>query len=249
MLEALSLSLALCLTSEIAAAQSFTCPAEVSQDEREKKARELFDEALRREPADPRGALEILNCARRFADKPAVSLRIGTIAERLGKFDLAIEALERYLRLAGDAAPDRVPMRKHIESLREKLEESQEASSSVLPPLPKDEPKERSPVPGYLVAGGGGALLVVGGVLLYSAKKRSDDVHDIPPGTTYWNSSDAKGEIDGAKRQQTVGFIVLGAGAVAGAIGAYLIDDAKSPVTASAVVGKRSAQGSVRFAF
>jgi hypothetical protein len=230
-----------CLVAFRANAAPYDCDKHATAPDRELEARALFDEALRLERSDPERAIEILSCARRFADKPSISLRIGTIAERLGKLELAIEGFERYLQLAGDLAPDRAPMQKRIESLREKLEESQDVTAGITPVTPKRDEPRKSPLPGYILAGAGGVLMVLGGVLLYSAKSQSDDVHEIEPGTVRWNSDDAKGKIESAKRTQTIGIITLAAGAVASGLGVYLVLDARQ--------SKRSAQGGIRFAF
>jgi len=230
------------------------CPSDTGNTkEMEQKGRALFDEALRREAADPRGSLEILTCVQRIADKPAVSLRVGIIAERLGNKRLAVESYERYLALAGDAAPDRAELGAHIEKLRDEMAAARPASKpqpepgpTPTPVVPADAP---SPTWGYVTLALGGALLVGGGVLLYSAKSRNDGVHDLEPGTTYWNSPEAKGELDAAKREQTLGFIGVAAGAVATGLGLWLVLDAKSSVSASASVSPRGSMAALRLRF
>lgn len=249
LLEALSVSLALCTVSTAARAQTYDCAPHLVVTDREAEARTLFDEAIRVEQSQPEQALAILGCARQLADRPAVSLRIGTIAERLGKLEPAIEGYERYLKLAGDLAPDRAPIQKRIDALHDKLEEEEEQRDPTLVPAPVRKKQEKSALPGYIVTGAGGALILLGGFFLYSAKQENDEVHEIEPGTTFWNSEDAREKLDGAKRSQTIGLVSLGVGAIATGVGVYLILDARRSVSAGARVGTRSAQSFVRFGF
>jgi len=244
------------LTPTLARAASPQCPKDTGNArEMEQKGRELFEEALRREASDPRSALEILSCVQRFADKPAVSLRIGIIAERLGNKKLAVSSFERYLALAGSAAPDRVEMMQHIEQLRMELgiapPPSTKPDEPAPPPPPPEQPKERGrdATPGWIITGAGVALIAVGGVLLVSAKNRNDDVHALEPGTTYWNSSEARDQIDAAKREQLFGIIGVAAGAVTAAVGAWWLVDAKSGTAVGARVAPGSARLDVHLAF
>jgi hypothetical protein len=246
-----------------ARAGSTTCPADTGDPvAAERKGRELFEEALRREAADPRGALEILTCVQRLADKPAVSLRVGIIAERLGNTKLAADSFERYLALAGDAAPDRREMREHIDHLRAEIAKAKKPApapppapppeTGPAPPTPEQPPSEpatRSPLPGWVVVGTGGVLMVVGGLFLIDAKKKNDDVHAIEPGTTYWNSAEAKDRLDQASREQTIGYVALGIGAAAASVGVWLVLDANRHVAATARVTPDSARATVRVAF
>lgn len=245
---------ALLLCAGVARAEVTACPVDTGNPRQmEAKGRALFDEALRREPADPRGALEILSCVQRIADKPAVSLRVGLIAERLGNKRLAAESFERYLALAGDAAPDRAELTAHIDKLRSEIgaptpgpRPEPEPSPTPPPPVQKDAP---SPTLGYVTIAVGGALILGGGLLLLSAKSRNDDVHALEPGTTYWNSPEAKGELDAAKREQTLGIVGVAAGALATGIGLWLVLDEKSGVTATAQVGPRASSAALRVRF
>ena len=245
---------ALVLCAGVARAEVTACPVDTGNPRQmEAKGRALFDEALRREPADPRGALEILSCVQRIADKPAVSLRVGLIAERLGNKRLAAESYERYLALAGDAAPDRVELTRHIEKLRAEL-----AQAPVTPPpRPDPEPPPQpvkpqeadSPTLGFVTLAVGGALMIGGGYFLWSAKSRNDDVHALEPGSTYWNSPEAQGEMDAAKREQTLGVVGLAAGAVITGLGAWLILDQKRGVAATAAVSPKSSSAALRVRF
>jgi hypothetical protein len=244
------------LTSSVANAAPFECPEDSGRPrEMERKAQDLFEQALRREPADPGGALELLLCAQRFADRPAVALRIGIVAERLGKTPLAVQSFERYLALAGNAAPDRAEMQQHIDRLRQKLAPSGSGSEPEPPVEPEPEPQPqpdagaRPPVAGWALVAGGGALVVLGSVLLFSAKQRSDDVHEIEPGTTFWNSEDARTQYDQAKREQTLGVLGLALGAATATVGVVLIVSAKRELSAGASATGDGIRGSVRLNF
>lgn len=214
------------------AAEPFACPSPKTPKERDRVSVELFNRAIQKEAADPDGALELLRCADGLADRPAVALRRGLTAERVGKNDEAIVALERYLALAGDYAPDKQEMQRHIarlKSAREKPEDPEDEPVPVVPADPEPGPSPKTSTKktaGIVTLGVGGALVVVGTVLLYSAKKKSDAVHDVDPSSrTPWQSADGEERLDAAKKQQTWGFIALGVGALGAAAGAYLIVD------------------------
>jgi hypothetical protein len=240
----------LCGSVSTAWAQAYDCGPHQAASDRESEARKLFDEALRLEQSQPQRALELLGCARSLADRPAVSLRIGTIAEKLGLLEQAIEGYERYLTLAGDLAPDRAPIQKRIDTLRDELEEREARADPTLGVTPTTREKPaKSAVPGYIVTGAGTALMLVGGVFLYSAKRQNDDVHDVEPGTTYWNSENGKEKLESARRAQTIGLVSLGVGAIVTGVGVYLVLDARRSVSAGARVGTSSAQSWVRLAF
>lgn len=237
-----------------AKSEEMSCPIDTGNPrEMEDKGRTLFDEALRREAADPRGALELLSCAQRIADKPAVSLRVGLIAERLGNKRLAAESYERYLALAGDAAPDRVALGRHIEKLRSALAQAARVPRADPAPTPAPEPpapeRRSSPTLGYIGVAVGSVLMIGGVVFVASAKSKSDDVHAIEPGTTFWNTTEARGEFDAAKRQQTLGIVTVATGAVVTGLGVWLLLDDKRGVSATARVGPKSSAAALRVRF
>jgi hypothetical protein len=255
-LSAAVLAAALVVGAPAARAAQFECPEDTGRpQEMNRKAQALFEQALRREPADPGSALELLLCAQRFADKPAVALRIGIVAERLGRTELAVRSFERYLALAGSAAPDRVEMQQHITRLREKLASTSPAPEPEPQPEPELEPRPapdtgpKPPIAGWALAASGGVLMVVGGVLLWSAKQRSDDVHEIEPGTTLWNSEQARAEYEQAKREQTLGILGLALGAAAATVGMVLVISSERELSASASASSHGVRGSVRLRF
>lgn len=202
----------------------------------EQQARSLFEQALRLEPGAPEQALELLQCADGLAPKPAVALRIGTIAERLGQRELAASAFQNYLNRAGDEAPDAAQIRTRIAELRA---------------APDGEPNETAPagtddgapqvIAGWVLVGTGAALAVAGAVLLGVAKSTSDDVHDLAPGTTYWTDDEAQGKLETAQTEQSIGIVGLVSAGTLAALGAVLLATLPepSPVAVSGTLGPR----------
>jgi hypothetical protein len=228
---AIPIALFLACASPALAEGGAHCPTPKSAKEKDRVSVDLFNRAIAKEAADPDAALELLRCADALTDRPAVALRRGLISERLGKNDEAITSLERYLVLAGDYAPDKPEMERHIARLkRANAKPDPDPDPEPEPaPVPEERPRPSSSkkTAGIVTLGVGGALVLVGGVLLYSAKKKSDAVHDVEPSSrTPWQSADGEERLDAAKRQQTWGFIALGVGALGAAAGAYLIVDA-----------------------
>lgn len=240
----ISIALSLACGSPARAEGEASCPTPKSAKEKDRVSVELFNRAIAKEAADPDAALELLRCADALADRPAVALRRGLIAERLGKNDEAITSLERYLVLAGNYAPDKPEMERHIARLKSanaKPEDPEPEPEPDIAPIAEERaaPSSTKRTAGIVTLGVGGAILVVGGVLLYSAKKKSDAVHDVDPSSrTPWQSADGEERLDAAKRQQTWGFIALGVGALGAAAGAYLMVDASDD---RAFVGVRRA--------
>jgi len=205
--------------SEGVARADFVCP---THGAREKHARAVFEDAVQLEASDPEGALARYQCAGRLADRPAIQLRIGVVAERLGKDDVAIAAFEHYLELAGSTAPDAESMRQHVRELREKRAKSAPpptppptASSTAPPPPPppptREEPMEEPPTMTYLgwgLVGVGAVSAAVGTGFLLDAKSKSDSVQALPEGTS-WSSDEARGRYDSASTSETLGIVFL----------------------------------------
>jgi hypothetical protein len=205
-----------CAFSAHVARADFTCPT--ADHGREKKARSVFEEAVQIEASDPEGALLRYQCAGRLADRPAIQLRIGVVAERLGKDDIAIAAFERYLELAGASAPDVESMRQHVRELRDKRAKAtaptpsrSNASPDPPPPPKREEPPPSDPMLTYLgwgLVGVGAVSGIIGTGFLIDAKSKSDKVQDLPEGTT-WASPEAEGRYDSATTSQTIGIVFL----------------------------------------
>lgn len=177
----------------------------------EDSARRMFDSGLALEPSDPQGALVELHCAQKHADKPAIALRIGTIAERLGNRREAITAFEHYLELAGDSAPDRRQLSARIATLRGELEgERSKPVKRDAPPI--EEGDQGIFVAGWVLTGAGLVLAIAGGVLLSVAKEQNDEVEALQPGTVAWDSDEARGTFEAAERNQALGIVGLAVG-------------------------------------
>jgi hypothetical protein len=148
-----------------------------------KRARLLFEEAVQYEASEPERALALYQCAASLADRAVIELRIGVVAERLQRDDVAIAAFERYLAMAGSAAPD-------VDTMHQ-----------------PDAERSRTPVYlGWGLVAGAGALAAVGAALLVDASAKSDEVHGLPAGTP-WASDQARGTYDAATRSQTIGIV------------------------------------------
>lgn len=238
---------ALALTAPATSARadaSYNCPAPESGRERERMARAAFEEGVQIEASDPEGALVRYRCASTLAVKPAIELRIGVVAERLHRDDVAIVAFDRYLELAGATAPDAESMRQHVRELRAKrdreLAERRRARAKSDDPTgpPPPPAHDDSPPPGayagWGLAGLGVLLGAVGTGFLIAAKSQSDDVHGLPAGTP-WASEQARGAFESAESKETTGVVLLVVAPLAIAAGIVLIFNSKpSPSPKSA---------------
>lgn len=180
-----------------------------------KRARLLFEEAVQYEASEPDRALALYQCAASLADRAVIELRIGVVAERLQRDDIAIAAFERYLAMAGSAAPDVDTMHQHVAELKASRARraAQARSAEVGPPpppqstTPPDAERSRTPVYlGWGLVAGAGALAAVGAALLVDASAKNDQVHGLPAGTP-WASDQARGTYDAATRSQTIGIV------------------------------------------
>jgi hypothetical protein len=121
-----------------------------------KRARFLFEEAVQYEASEPERALALYQCAASLADRAVIELRIGVVAERLQRDDVAIAAFERYLAMAGSAAPDVDTMHQHVAELKaSRASRAARARSAEVGPPPPPQPTtppdaERSRTPVYL---------------------------------------------------------------------------------------------------
>jgi len=241
---ALIVTLAWAAPAQADSRSSCSEPSEDPQRNR-RSAKALFEQALMMEPSAPTRALETLRCAEKLAPRAAIALRIGTIAERLGRIAEAADAFERYLELAGDHAPDIEPMRERILKLRAQLkaQEEQKAQASQGRPSERDASSSSGTqsVIGWVAGGTGLAFAIVGVALLGAAKAHSDSVHDIAPGTTAWSSDEASETIEQAELEQDMGIVGLAVGGSLLALGVVLIATAdgaaESPTEVALILG------------
>jgi hypothetical protein len=244
-------------TTPARAGESFACPSPPrSLGEQEKLARRLFQEGTAREAGDPRGALDRYACARSLVDRPAIELRMGLVAERMQLLDDAIRGFERYLELAGAAAPDANSIRVRIAELRAKRDaqasrvtpESPPVESNVTPESSRVEPSPPPaqstshdapssqgalPIVGWALVGTGAVLAIAGGALLVDSKSISDSVQSQPQGTP-WASDAARGSYDSARTLQTAGIVCLALAPVALIGGIVLLTRPRSRTTSGA---------------
>ena len=145
---------ALTLAAPVAAEAPCERASEVDASQHESRARVLFEEAIGIEASKPEEALHLLRCADLLAERPAIKLRIGTLAERLEQTSDALAAYREYLELAGEAAPDREDLLRRIDKLEERIATKQQARAA------QDAPKPEEPIdlmlPGIILGGAGG---------------------------------------------------------------------------------------------
>ncbi len=196
-----------------------------------KRARVLFEEAVQYEASDPDRALALYQCAASLADRAVIELRIGVVAERLQRDDVAVAAFERYLTMAGSAAPDADTMNRHVAELKASRAKraAQERSAAAGPPqgapttTPPEEERAKTPIYlGWGFVAGAGALAAIGAGLLVDASAKNQAVHALPPGTP-WASDQARGTYDAATRSQTIGIICFAVVPALLAVGVVLL--------------------------
>jgi hypothetical protein len=193
---------------EAEATQPPDCTRSGSEEQRDARARKLFEEAVALEATDARAALARLECADALVDRASVALRIGIVAEGLGLGPQAARGFERYLALAGDDAPDRGEIRRRIEALQ-----GREPKPDAGPRAPG--PEEELPRPaGLIVAGVGAAVALAGGALLVAAKIHNDEVHEPKDPKPAWNGEEGSELLEQAELEQTLGIAGLVAGGV-----------------------------------
>ena len=190
-------------------AASFSCPVDVPTADKEPRARALFEEALRLEPGNPDAALLRLGCAEELVQRPAVALRIGIIADRLGRYRQAIDAFRNYLKRLQNAAPDQAEIEARISKLLTLEAKKAEQQAAAADPRPR--------TLGVVLAAAGGVVFIAGGGLLIAAKVHNDQVHDIEPGTTSWDSEEARNLFEQAELEQSLGLgLLIGGGLMIG---------------------------------
>jgi hypothetical protein len=249
---AASVGAALAATLPAYAAEPDGCSAPTGNREADvAKARQLFDQALGLEPAQPEAALRVLFCAERLTANAAVALRIGTIAERLGRYGAAAAAFERYLERAGERAPDAAQIRARIRSLRDR------ARGDLEEPVPTEPPASTEPAPegsaswvgGWVLVSSGLGFGIVGAALLGAAGADASAVHHTDPGTVAWDSDEARGRFEKAELEQALGVVGVVVGATAATLGIVLLATADESVEVTGALGPGVPGGSIRVAF
>ncbi len=141
--------------------------------------------------------------------RPAVALRIGIIADRLGRYRQAIDAFRNYLKRLQNAAPDQAEIEARISKLLTLEAKKAEQQAAAADPRPR--------TLGVVLAAAGGVVFIAGGGLLIAAKVHNDQVHDIEPGTTSWDSEEARNLFEQAELEQSLGLgLLIGGGLMIG---------------------------------
>jgi tetratricopeptide (TPR) repeat protein len=213
------------------------------------RARELFGKG---DTAYAEGRYEEAHAAfveaYELSGRPQLLFNISNTLERLGKYEEAVDALEKYL--ASGKVKDQEVVRKRLANLRKRVDEQKKAETharedeqrrratetpavAAPPPTPSPlpanapEPSSEKPTPVLpivLLATGGAALATGGvfGVLTLSA--RSDvDASCRSAASGRFCSSNASSAIDRDKTFGLVTDIALASGVVLGAAGLYLL--------------------------
>jgi len=108
-------------------------PASAQRDRRDSEARNLFEAGrLAMEDGRFEDALDYFQRAYELSGRPALLYNVATVAERLGRDEVALDALERYLAERPEA-DDRRAIERRIELLRERL-----ASAPATAPTPAE---------------------------------------------------------------------------------------------------------------
>ena len=215
------------------------------------KARQLFDQALGLEPAQPETALRVLFCAERLTANAAVALRIGTIAERLGRYGAAAAAFERYLERAGERAPDAAQIRERIRSLRDRAHDHPEEPVATEPTAATEPATDGSAswIGGWVLLSSGVGLGIVGAALLGAAGADASAVHHTGPGTVAWDSDEARGRFEKAELEQAIGVVGLVVGGTAATLGIVLLATADGSAEVTGALGPGAPGGSIRVTF
>lgn len=192
------------------------------------RARGAFEQGrVAYEAGNFRTALERFQEAYRLTNEPDVLYNVATAADRLREDRVALEAYRGYLASRPDSA-DRAQVEARIEVLSTRLAREEEERArreaeeqALREQLARARPSDPGPTP-WIVLGTGAALVAAGVVLVVVAEVDAACVRE-PAGCVQDPSAPTWAEVAGAYDRvpvlQGVGGALLGAGAVAAAIG------------------------------
>lgn len=241
-----AIGLALLATPAVAA------PAAPEKAAADIRARELFGKG---DTAYAEGRYEEAHAAfveaYELSGRPQLLFNISNTLERLGKYEEAVEALEKYL--ASGKVKDQEVVRKRLANLRKRVDEQKKAETharedeqrrratetpaapvvAAPPPTPSPSPanaaepssEKPTPVLPIVLLATGGAALATGGVFgVLTLSARSDvDASCRSAASGRFCSSNASSAIDRDKTFGLITDIALASGVVLGAAGLYLL--------------------------
>lgn len=234
-------------------------PTAAAQQKTEKaandvRARELFHKGdIAYAEGRYEEALRAFQEAYNLSERAQLLFNISNSLERLGRYQEAIDALEKYL--ASGKAKDRDVVNKRLDNLKRRVEEQEKLAreeeekrqreeeerrrreefaaatsnkGNTGPPAPPPAPP--APVLPWILLGGGGAVLATGAVFgILTLGARSDaksGCADVSSG--HLCDADARSALDREKTFGLVADIGILSGVVLGGIGAYLLLTEKS---------------------
>lgn len=238
----------------------------------DQRARELF---LKADAAYAEGryeeALAKFQEAHDLSGRPQLLFNISNALERLGRYEEAVLALEKYL--ASGKAKDRDVVQKRLVNLKKRVEEQKKEQEKLAKEeeerrereeaerrkleeerrlaqpngeqgVTTPEEKPKTPVVPWIVIGTGTALLVTGAVFGILTLGARSEVNDSCVDAPAGRLCDAEGR-SAIDREQTFGIVAdigILSGLVLGAVGTYLLFKDK-PVDPHVRVGVRPAPG------
>jgi thioredoxin-like negative regulator of GroEL len=155
----------------------------------------------------------------------------GARAEHLaGHLDAARKGYDRYLAEAPAEEPDRAPANRWRTELMARVEEGRARPTAVVAARPNAKsPEPGAQVAGYVTAGLGVLTLIAGGVTLGLASRddgalqnefKNRNAQGWIGGMTY---GEATSKANGIETRYQVGWVMTGTGAVAAAVGSWLV--------------------------
>jgi tetratricopeptide (TPR) repeat protein len=217
-------------------------PTEVRKDA-ENEARQSFREGDRLyAEGDYEGAVKAFEKAHALSGREALKYNMANAYERLGRYEAALSALRDYLPHTRPEEQDIV--RRRIEKLEKRVEEQRlkaqqaELGNDGSPPVvaatpggpaaadvPPSADPASTPVLGYVMLGVGALGLGVGTYFgLQALGDKSDaEASCVEAGSQRRCPARAQDSLDETKQKALIADISLGAGLLAGALGAYLV--------------------------
>ncbi|MCB9671406.1 MAG: tetratricopeptide repeat protein [Alphaproteobacteria bacterium] len=154
-------------------------PVAPADDAARTRAKELFDNATRLyEEGDYSASLIALEEANKVFPSAAFQFNIANCLERLGRYEEAIAAMNRYRAVA--PASETEVLERRIRSMETRLEEERKAAEDAAKQAEANKVQTRTVKrPTWSLVGAGAGLVVVGGVGAIVSKSSADKAFDV----------------------------------------------------------------------